>query len=89
MFHLTSVVFQHTATYLQEADSAFSIFSQKGAEDSSIASLNLPTIEQTQLYCHVPAPDHDGSPLLDSMPQKQSTCIPRHLSVSFSYALTY
>lgn len=50
MFKLTSVVFQHTAVYLQEADSTFWILSQEAAEDSSMASLNPPTTEQTQLF---------------------------------------
>lgn len=64
MFQLTYVVFQHTATYLQQASSTFSIFSPKAAEDSSMASLNLPTTEQTQLSiptCSSPWPRWEPS----------------------------
>lgn len=53
MFQLISVGFQHTAMYLQEAASTPSIFSQKGAEDSSMASLYFPTTEQSHLYSHM------------------------------------
>lgn len=50
MFQLTPGFFQHTALNLQEADSTFSVFSQKAVYSSMVSlNLNFPPTERTQL----------------------------------------